>query len=734
MTSQAVITLSIDGTDVLLVDLVVGTEAVSRPFSLRVTARDESATARTVSDLLGKVAALTITSRKGDVAHRTGIVERVTTDEQSKWVVYDLTISPVTAPLTLGLNSRVYQEQTVQDVITDVLSRGEVPSDKVSWSLGGSLPTRVYVAQYLESDWSFVERLAADEGISYYFDHAEAGSSVVFCDKLEDAPTLPGGDTFKVAADTRQMLIDEVVVARVGKAMSVASQKVTLRDYDPSKPKTKLEAMSGDGTYEIYDYPGRFLESSVGSTRAERALDVLRSRTVTMRGETPTPRLCPGHRFTIQGHELPAFDAEYLCVQTEWRASRTDGVRTTWTAVPSSTPFRPASLLDADREMPGSQTGVVAGPPGKELYTSDTGDIRVQFYWDREGKHDDKASTFMRVGQFALGGSMVRPRVGWDVLVEHHQGSANAPFVVSHVYDGEHPPPYALPGNKTRTAWQTATTPGGGSANEIRFEDKKGSEEIFLNASKDMAVTVGDKKVKNVGVDHSHEIGANHQVTIGSNHSLTVGAGQETKVGASETLSVTAERTTEVGGSDSSTIGAARTVTAVGGHTLDAEGGRSLTVGASMMDISALSVARLVLGSCSVTVGAAWISAAGTGLDNMTVGASAETVGGAKIQLGGGSIDLKVKGALAETVGGAYLHLPGGAMTETATGNLTVNVGGAFIGNAPNIEIEADNEISITCGGSSLTIKSGSIEVKSPSLASPGATISKTGSKVEHNA
>src|SRR6185436_264741 len=116
----------------------------------------------------------------------------------------------------------------------------------------------------------------------------------------------------------------------------------------------------------------------------------------------------------------------------------------------------------------------------------------VQHYWDREGKRDDKASTWMRVGQFPLGGSMILPRIGWDMLIGHHEGDIDRPAVVTHLYDGEHPVPYALPANKTRTAFQTATSPGGGSTNEMRFEDKAGSEEIFLNASKDMNVVVGD--------------------------------------------------------------------------------------------------------------------------------------------------------------------------------------------------------------------------------------------------
>lgn len=738
MPNDVIAELSIDGAPIGRVERVSGRAAISELFRYTVRAHDGLDEGKAIPDLLGKAFELKLMGHASDPVTISGIVVRVSRSEDASYVYYDLELGPEVEQLTVGLNSFVFQEMSGPDIIKAVLQAGGIAADGVTWQLEGSHQARVYVQQYQESDWAFIERIAASEGIYYCFEHADGATKLVFSDSSSSAPTIQGDATIPFRTGTG-MRSEMETVERMGRRVRVCHDAVRLTDYNPATATTKLDEVvkDGDGKYELYSYPGLFADAAAGKTRAQNSLDALRSNRVTVEGRAHTARIHPGLQFSVSDHPLGALDATYFCTLVEIDAfSGSDGrgsLISRWRAVPSETPYR-TDVLSSVREMPGPQTGIMCGPPGKELHVDDTGHIRVQFYWDREGKKDDKASTWMRVGQFALGGSMVLPRVGWDLLVEHHSGLTDAPFVSGHLYDGEHPPPYALPANKTRTSWQTATSPGDGTSNEIRFEDKAGSEEIFINASKDMAVTVGDNKKKQVGVDHSHEIGANHDIKVGTDSTLSVGADQKVTVGAAETLTITGNAETVVTGSNTCSIGAARTVTATSGVKVESDGGKTLTVGASMMDVAALGVSRAVLGSCSVTVGAAWISAAAMGLSNATVGSSAETVGGAKLQLGGGGVGLKVKGALAETVGGAYVAACGGNLGETADGNLTISVGGAFLANAPDVEFEAESEIVITCGGSSITIKSSSIEVKSPSLASPGATIAKDGSQVHHNA
>ena len=727
---MAVIDLRVDGTELRAHD-VRGAAGLSRLFHFEVTASVEESPPE-LSALVGGRFTLAIEDAQRRVLHAHGLVM---SGERRALVsgaaIFRLSLEPEVAKLTVGRDSRVLQEMTAVDIVKRVLDEAGIDAGVTRWSTRGSYPKRAVTTQYRESDWAFVERLLAEEGIYYWFEHGEDATTLVFADDSTSAPDLEGG------AEMPYRAVDGMVsagdsVSHVSQSARLRPEAVHLRDYNSDKPRLTLASTAGSGARAVHDWHARFAAPADGDRMAKARLEALRATRTTLSGAGASTRLRAGMIFEITEHPVASLNARYLIEAVEYGASARSGVELIWRAIPAETPWRPAGFVHTAGPG-GPETGVVVGAPGEEIHPDSTGRIRVQFYWDRVGQRDDKASTWMRVGQLPLGGSMVLPRIGWDVLVTHHEGDIDRPVVVSHLYDGRHPVPYSLPANKTRTAWQTATTPGGGSANEIRFEDKAGSEEMFINASKDMNVVVGDNKSEKIGVDLTRKVGANLDVKVGANLKVSVLGGQSVTVGASETLSVSAARSITVGGSESNTIGGSRSVTAIKGVSLGAKAGRTLTVGGTMTSVSAMGVSRTALGTTTITVGGSWISAAATGLSNMTGGASAETVGGAKLHIGASGCETSVKGALAETVGGAYVIAAGSNAGESSSGALAITVGGAFLANAPEIEIEADSEISIRCGATSLTIKSGSIELKSPVIAAPGATISKKASTIKHN-
>ncbi|WP_437483320.1 type VI secretion system tip protein TssI/VgrG [Sorangium sp. So ce1014] len=722
--------LAINGVD-LDVDIVRGTSGLSRPFAFRAQASKASSPPE-LAELVGAPFTLTLRDAFNVALEVRGVVmsaER--TAGASGDATFDLSLEPEVAPLSVGQGSRVFQEMTAVDIVKEVLSDAGVPGTAIRWSTSGSYPKRPYCVQYHESDWAFVERLLGEEGIFYHFEWSDGATTLVLLDDSTAAPDIEGGAALPFRDDSA-LASTEASVVRVGRKASLVPTGARIRDYSFDKPRLDLDAEAGSPTREIYDFPGRFGAPSDGDRLARVRLEGKKAHEREIFGESISLRLRPGQIFELTEHPIEALNGRYLVEFVSYSATVHGEMHLIWRAIPAATPYRAAASA-VTRAPGGPQTGVVVGPSGEEVYPDKSGRIRVKHWWDRSPARDETASTWMRVGQFPLGGSMVLPRIGWDTLVHHHEGDIDAPFVLTHLYDGAHPVPYALPAGKTRTAWQTATTPGGGTTNEIRFEDKKGSEEIFINASKDMNVVVGDNKQTKVGVDHVHDIGSNLGTTIGGQLKVGVVSSQSVSIGGSETLNVSSDRTITVSGAESATVGGSRSVTASSGVTLSATGGRTLTVGGTMTSASALAVARMALGTMSVTVGGSWISAAATGLANVTGGASSETVGGAKIHLGAAGCETGVKGALAETVGGAYVIAAGGNVSESSSGALALTVGGAFVANAPAIEIEGESEISIRCGASVLTISSGSVEVKAPSLASPGATISKKASKVNHN-
>ncbi len=726
------VTLSVNGSD-LAVDDLRGTMALSALFHLTLRTRMEAEPAA-VADLVGQPATVTIEDPFAHTMELSGVVMSV---ERSMGAASAgsllLTVEPLVAPLGVGRNCRVFQEMSVPDIVKKVLDEEGIDAATIRWAASGSYPKRAYTAQYRESSWAFIERLVAEEGIYYFFELAEGATKLVFADDSTASAELEGGAEMPVD-DVSSLGATRDCMIRVTRKATIKSSAVRLRDYNFDKPRLSLDAEAGDPPHERYDFPGRFDAPAEGDRLARVRLEALRARRSVTRGETASARVRPGLITEITEHPLPSINGRYLIERVSLRWTGVENRSTvSWEAIPADVPYRCLFDKPFTASPGGPQTGVVVGASGEEIHPDKSGRVRVQHYWDREGQRDDKASTWMRVGQFPLGGSMILPRIGWDMLVGHHEGDIDRPAVVTHLYDGEHPVPYALPANKTRTAFQTATTPGGGSTNEVRFEDKAGSEEIFLNASKDMNVVVGDCMGETIGVNHEHTIGSNLDTKIGSDLKLGVISNQSVSIGGSESLTISGKRAVSIQGSDSVSIGGSRSVTVSGGSTLEATGGRTLTVGGSLLAAAALGVNRAVLGTLSVSIGGAWINAAGAGVGDVVGGAGALTVGGAKIDLGATGCKTAVKGALAETVGGAYVITAGKNVGESAGGSLSITVGGAFLGNAPTIEIEGESKISILCGGASLTITSSSVEIKAPAIAAPGATIKKKASKIEHN-
>jgi type VI secretion system secreted protein VgrG len=707
-----------------------GEVELSRLFSFELTAVAEGEGAPSAADLVGQLGKLSLIDGRAEVLALTALVAEVEQRvDEVGMAHYRLALAPEAAKLGVGRDLRVFQEKSAVDIVKDVFDRAGFSA--VRWSTTGSYATRAYCAQYRESDWSFVERLLAEEGIHFFYDFAADPTEIVLSDDSTAAEDMPGGRDIPFREEGGTMKMGDAVSAVRLRAERV-SDKVSLRDYNFDTPKVDVEGSEGDGPLEVYDYHERVGTPAEAKTRAKLRLQALRARRVRVTGDSGSVRLRPGYGFAIDGHPAAAVAAPLLCLRASYTTAEGEGIAVSWEAIPIDTPFR-SPRPHVTRSTGGPQSGVVVGSAGEEIHPDDTGRIRVQFYWDREGQRDDKASTWMRVGQFATGGSMVLPRIGWDVLCHHHEDDVDAPAVTTHLYDGQFPVPYPLPANKTRTSWQTATTPGGGSSNEIRFEDAAGSEEMFINASFDMNVVVANDQQEKTGVDYSHEIGANHDITVATRFDADIGSNQAMDVGGDESLTISATRGVAIGGSETANIGGSRTLTVTSGQKADLTGGRTATIGGTHTSVSAMGVNRTAIGSMSVTVSGSHIQAAGTGVGEMTAGAGAETVGGAKVWAGAAGCETSVKGAFAETVGGAYVITAGADAGETTTGPLAITVGGAFLANAPSIEIEASSKISIRAGGSSLTITSGKIEVKAPSIASPAGTIKKKGSTIKHN-
>jgi type VI secretion system secreted protein VgrG len=404
----------------------------------------------------------------------------------------------------------------------------------------------------------------------------------------------------------------------------------------------------------------------------------------------------PGRTFALIGHPQAALDREHMLVRVTHRGEMPEedmfaqaagdrGSRyiNEFECVERDVRWRPEPTLVKPR-APGLQTAIVVGPESEEIHTDEHGRIKVRFHWDRVSPFDDTASCWIRVAQRWSGpgwGAMILPRVGMEVLVEFIDGDPDRPVVTGCVYNGHNRPPYPLPDDKTKSTLKSDSSPGGGGFNEIRFEDAKGNEELYIHAQRDMksevvrdaggeigrddaakigrhqnhqvgvdrTSKVGNNETCSVGVDQTLSVGANQKATIGANQTLSVGANQSVTVGANQTLSVAANQTVSVGAAASLKVGGASSVTVGAAATVSASGALSLTIGGA---------ATVSFGAAhGLTVGAARTTTVGGG-DTLTVtGALAISAASIKLSAGGSSIEIGPGGVTITT--GAIVSISG---------------------------------------------------------------------------
>ncbi|RMF88342.1 MAG: type VI secretion system tip protein VgrG, partial [Nitrospinota bacterium] len=195
-----------------------------------------------------------------------------------------------------------------------------------------------------------------------------------------------------------------------------------------------------------------------------------------------------------------------------------------FTCIPEAIPFRPPRVTPKP-VVQGLQSAVVVGKKGEEIWTDKYGRVRVQFHWDRKGKRDEQSTCWVRVAQPWAGkqwGAIFLPRIGQEVVVAFLEGDPDQPLVVGSVYNAENMPPYELPANQTQSGIKTRSSKGGGASNfnELRFEDKKGSEHIYFHAEKDFL-----RLVEN---DDKLAVGHDQTIVIKNNRTETVKEGDET--------------------------------------------------------------------------------------------------------------------------------------------------------------------------------------------------------------
>ncbi|MEQ5816053.1 type VI secretion system tip protein VgrG [Marinobacter sp. NFXS11] len=485
----------------------------------------------------------------------TGVVSEFARGESGhRRTRYELVFQPPLWRLALMHNSRIFQNRGTDEIVRTLLEeRGIV--DTV-FDLERRPEEREYCVQHRESDLAFVERLAAEEGWHYRYQHGtldgQAPPALIFADHHRDSPRLEAVPyNGKAGGSTRTPC-----VFRFAYRERVRPASVAMKDYTFKNPAYALmHAQSGDQLvhredYQHYDYPGRFKQDASGRPFTEARLAALRSDASTAFGESNRPDFAPGARVPLTDHDNEAVNRDWLLTAITHTGSQPQALEEEggseptrygnhFTAIPADRSWRP--LCEHKPLMDGPQMAMVTGPEGEEIHCDQYGRVKVRFPWDRYAANDEHSSAWLRVSQGWAGGQYgftALPRIGHEVIVSFLDGDPDQPIITGRTWHATNTPPYSLPVHKTRTTLKTKTHKGEGS-NELRFEDEAGEEQIYVHAQKDLALITENNRTEVIRNDCYLTVGNDRKAHIKGNDHATVNGEKREKTGKDRSFNVT---------------------------------------------------------------------------------------------------------------------------------------------------------------------------------------------------
>ena len=525
-------------------------------------------------------------------------------DTGHKHTFYSLTLVPAIERLSLRHNSRIFQNQSVPDILSVLFQ--EMGINDYAFSLKRSCQPREFCVQYRETDLEFMHRLAAEEGLVYRISHEIGKHTIVFSDDSQtyDVWSLPVIYNASAGGQTE----NPYVFALKERVRSDVTN-VTFQEYSFKNPTYSFKqeqvgkgmAYQRDG-YEHYDAPARYKEDESGQAFSQYRLEYLRRGSHIAYGQSNHSGLQAGVKFTLTDHLDPKCNRAWLIVNTVHSGAQPQALEeeggsgaTTYsnrfTVIPAHTQWR--AKPQPKPQVDGPMIAMVVGPAGEEIFCDEHGRVKVHFPWDRESSQDEHSSCWVRVAQGWAGGQygmIAIPRIGHEVIVSFLHGDPDQPIITGRTYHATNTPPYALPDNKTKTVIRSQTHLGEGF-NELSFEDAAGEEKVYLHAQKDMQVEVLNSSTTRINHDHVVNIGHNEQRTITHDRSLKVeGQQQQTTVG--DYLSrIEGDEHVSVLGDWAKKVAGAVGINADGDITLKSSSKITLQVGSSFVVIDSSSVA-----------------------------------------------------------------------------------------------------------------------------------------------
>jgi type VI secretion system secreted protein VgrG len=666
----------------------MGREGISRLFSFHLDMLALNNDSITFKDIVGQNVTITIQLPDGAPRYINGYVSRFaqgSTDERY-FTHYTAEVVPWLWFLTRHADCRIFQNMAPPDIITQVF--GLFSFANFQNKLAATYATLEYCVQYRETAFNFVSRLMEEFGIFYYFDHSTQGQhTLVLADSasaLTDCSSSPA--SFEL---TTGGLADPSTVSAWHVEQELKTGKYSVTDYNFTTPSTSLLAneptlvsVAPNSGLEIFDYPGLHNTLDEGTTVAKVHMQEEEASYLVATGSGNCRGFMSGYTFALQNHDRADQNNSFLLTEVQHVASvgetytagteRTEHYSNHFTCIPASVTYRPARLTPKPF-VQGPQPALVVGKSGEEIWTDNYGRVKVQFYWDRQGQQDENSSCWIRVSHPWAGqgwGAIALPRIGQEVIVDFLEGDPDRPIIMGRVYNAAQMPPYTLPDNQTRSTVQSRSSKGGGTSNynEIRLEDLAGSEQIFINAEKDM-----DWRVEK---ESREFVGANRHLIVTSNQQELVQADKHLHVQGKQNEKIEGDMSLQVGGNQMEATTGNKSVNTTGDHKEQVGGGMSLSVGGGQMETIARDYSRQVVGSIKEQVANGFSQQVGQS-SNVQTGMSYNLTAGMSINLQGGmSINVQAGEGICLTGPGGFVSIgPSGVTIQGIM--VLINSGGA---------------------------------------------------------
>ena len=576
------------GEKALLLNSMEGTEEVSFPFHFDLELLSEQGDLE-LKEIISKQVDVSIQTSRKTKRHFHGYVASFShTGSDGGLSTYHATLVPWLHFLGLRVNCRVFQKLSVLDIVQKVFKDYGTLADFVIEAQPGSYKPIPMSLQFNESDLAYVSRMLEDHGLYYYFRFKEGRHTMVIADPSVKATDMP--EQASIAYNVEGGATKNDTIKSWGANRSVIPTNYAVKSFNFVDPRDPMEGNSqtamklGDQPkLEHYEHQGSFTYADYqeGQDYARRRMDELELASKCFNGTSDVRTLTCGHIFEMTGHfAVGTGDDRKFFVTRVWHSANNNyqkggesSYANSFTCIRKAIPVRMGHHFTKPI-MPGPQTAIVVGPEGEEIYCDEFGRIKIQFIFDREGKHNEQSSCWVRVATQWAGhrfGFESVPRVKTEVIVDFLGGDPDRPIVTGALFNKVNMPPWELPANKTQSGILTQSTKGGtfDNANALRFEDKKGAEEVWLHAEKDQRIEVehdethdvGNDRTKTIKHDETTTVGNNRTETVGVNETITIGANRTELVGANETVTVGANRTETVGGSEIVTITGAQNLT-----------------------------------------------------------------------------------------------------------------------------------------------------------------------------